>query len=158
MAEEEDLVNKLISKFTFLQGRIKLQRKRRIFAETDYQNFRALFDYAVKELAFSFLCTITGLDEGENLALIYHLSRQDGTILNVKTSFPKNNPIISTITNVFPSADIYEREVMDLLGVKVLGLPEGKRYPLPDDWPEGEYPLRKDWKKESQSKEADKNA
>jgi Ni,Fe-hydrogenase III component G len=28
----------------------------------------------------------------------------------------------------------------------VTGLPEGSRYPLPDNWPEGQYPLRKDWK------------
>ena len=46
----------------------------------------------------------------------------------------------------FPAAEIYERELIDLLGAKVAGLPEGKRYPLPDDWPAGEYPLRKDWK------------
>ena len=40
-----------------------------------------------------------------------------------------------------------ERELMDLLGAKVEGLPAGKRYPLSDDWPTDEYPLRKDWKK-----------
>jgi Ni,Fe-hydrogenase III component G len=34
---------------------------------------------------------------------------------------------------------------MDLLGIKVEGLPEGRRYPLPDNWPQGQYPLRKDW-------------
>jgi Ni,Fe-hydrogenase III component G len=34
-----------------------------------------------------------------------------------------------------------------MLGVNVEGLPEGKRYPLPDDWPDGQYPLRKDWNK-----------
>ena len=49
----------------------------------------------------------------------------------------------------FPAAHIYERELVDLLGAKVEGLPPGNRYPLPDDWPEVQYPLRKDWKQES---------
>jgi len=35
-----------------------------------------------------------------------------------------------------------------MLGVQIEGLPPGKRYPLPDNWPAGQYPLRKDWKTE----------
>ncbi len=56
--------------------------------------------------------------------------------------------MLKTITDYFSSAEIYERELVDLLGVRVEGLKEGKRYPLPDDWPAGQYPLRKDWKVE----------
>jgi Ni,Fe-hydrogenase III component G len=28
-------------------------------------------------------------------------------------------------------------------------LPAGPRYPLPEDWPEGEHPLLKDWAPQS---------
>jgi membrane-bound hydrogenase subunit beta len=35
---------------------------------------------------------------------------------------------------------------MDLLGIQVEGIPPGRHYPLPEGWPEGQYPLRKDWK------------
>ena len=93
------------------------------------------------------LCGITGLDEGITLGFIYHIAREDGIMLNIKVSVDKNNPAIKTITGYFPGADIYERELMDLLGAKVDGLPAGNRYPLSDDWPVDEYPLRKDWKK-----------
>jgi membrane-bound hydrogenase subunit beta len=38
-------------------------------------------------------------------------------------------------------------------------LPEGFRYPLPDDWPANQYPLRKDWSPEDlKKKEVTKNA
>ena len=67
-------------------------------------------------------------------------------ILNLKTGVPKENPVLKTIIGYFRGAEIYERELVDLLGVKVEGLPEGKRYPLPDDWPLDQHPLRKDWK------------
>jgi Ni,Fe-hydrogenase III component G len=31
----------------------------------------------------------------------------------------------------------------------VEGLPAGNRYPLTDDWPADQFPLRKDWKPDS---------
>ena len=46
---------------------------------------------------------------------------------------------------LFPSLMLHEREMVDLFGVQVSGLPEGPSYPLPDGWPAGEYPLRKEW-------------
>ena len=136
----------LLNRFHYLNDKIRVQRPRRIYAEVDYANFIEVFEYAIQKLNFTFLCTITGLDEGEKLSFIYHLATQGGIILNLKTGIPKEKPVLKTIIGYFRGAEIYERELEDLLGVKVEGLPEGKRYPLPDDWPLDQYPLRKDWK------------
>ena len=67
-------------------------------------------------------------------------------ILNLRVHISRKEPIVKTITGYFPCGDIYERELEDLLGVKVVGLAAGNRYPLADDWPTDEFPLRKDWK------------
>lgn len=147
MTKEETIQSDLTNKFAYLTGQVRIQRERRIFANVPAAHLRDVLGYAVKNLDFEFLCTISGLDEAENLSFIYHLTRQDGIMLNLKISVPKDKGTIKTVTDYFKGAEIYEREVMDLLGAKVEGLPEGNRYPLPDDWPEGEYPLRKDWKK-----------
>jgi len=152
MANEEAIKNELLSKFQFLGEKLRVQRERRIFLDVDYSKFFDVFDYAVKNMNFSVLCTITGLDEGENLAFYYHLAKRDGTMLNIKTFAPKNSPVIKTVTGYFPGAHIYERELEDMFGAKVEGLSPGKRYPLPDDWPVGQYPLRKDWTKEQLKK------
>lgn len=136
----------LLSKFSYLKDKVRVQRDRRIYAEVDYGNFIEVFEYAIQKLNFTFLCTITGLDEGDKISFIYHLTTQSGIILNLKTGIPKEKPVLKTIIGYFRGAEIYERELVDLLGVKVEGLPEGKRYPLPDDWPLDQYPLRKDWK------------
>ncbi len=146
MSVEEDIKQKLLSRFGLDGDSARIQRVRRISAQIDYPRFRQALEYAVRELDFPMLCTITGLDEGENFSFIYHLGREDGVILNLKTGIPKGDPRLKTITDFFPNAEIYEREIADLLGVKVEGLPPGHRYPLTDDWPAGEYPLRKDWK------------
>jgi membrane-bound hydrogenase subunit beta len=146
MGEEENIKQQLTQRFGFLSDKITVQRTRRIFAIVPANNFRQVFEYAIKELGFVILCTITGLDEGPTLGFIYHLARENGIILNLHVSVPKENPVIQTVTAHFPAADAYERELVDLLGAQVEGLPAGNRYPLPDDWPAGQYPLRKDWK------------
>lgn len=146
---EQNIQSKLESKFSFLKEKIKIKRARRLFVEVDnYSNFKPVFDFTVKDLGFNRICMITGLDEGENFSAIYHLAMFDGVVLDLKTSVPKSNPVIKSIMDTFPGAELYERELVDMFGFKVEGLPAGSRYPLPDDWPDGQYPLRKDWKKE----------
>ena len=144
---QDEILQALVKKFAFLEGKIRAPRARRIIIDDITANFDEVFDYSIKDLEFSILLTITGMDEGERIAFIYHVARVDGNILSIKISAPKSEAVIKTIIPKFFSADIYERELVDLLGVRVEGLPEGNRYPLSDDWPKGEYPLRKDWKK-----------
>ncbi len=143
---DEALAAALVSSFPFLEGKVRVQRERRVWAEVPLAEFRGVFDRATGELGFGGICIVTGLDEGEDLGFLYHLSDDAGTVLSLRTRAPKSDPRIRTITDRFPAAHIYERELVDLFGAEVEGLPPGNRYPLPDDWPEGEYPLRKDWK------------
>lgn len=160
MLNEESLKAELEIKFPFLKEKVRVTRPRRLFTDyLDLAQFHQVFDCLYGAMGFKFLCTITGLDEGETFGFVYHLARQDGTVFNLKSSVPKKDAVIRTITGYFPGGAIYERELEDLLGVKVKGLPEGKHYPLPDDWPQGQHPLRKDWKPEMlEEKEAALNA
>jgi membrane-bound hydrogenase subunit beta len=146
MIEEEKIQQELTDKFKCLEGKGRVQRDRRIYIEVPLEDFTEVFSYAVKKMDFPILCTITGLDEGDNLGFIYHLAKENGIILNLKTLASKTNPVIKTVTSYFPGAENYERELIDLLGAKVEGLGEGNRYPLPDSWPKDQHPLRKDWK------------
>lgn len=123
---------------------IRQQRERRLWTDVDRTDLLSVLDF-LKEHDFPVLCTITGLDEGERLGFIYHLSRFDGEMINLHTTLLKDQESLRTISDRYPVAAIYERELADLFGVVVDGLPSGTRYPLPDDWPAGQYPLRKDW-------------
>jgi membrane-bound hydrogenase subunit beta len=152
MSEEENIQLELVRKFDCLKDKVRIQRVRRIFAHTPAEKLPEVFDYVVKTMKFGILAAITGLDEGPTLGLIYHLARENGIVLNLSTSVPKEKAVLKTITSYFPAADVYEREVIDLLGFKIEGLPPGSRYPLTDDWPAGQYPLRKDWNKDSLDK------
>ncbi|MBU1726623.1 MAG: NADH-quinone oxidoreductase subunit C [Candidatus Omnitrophica bacterium] len=146
MSQEENILSELTGRFNFLEGKINILRQRRVSLEVGYDKFPEVFDYLVNKMGFNFLHTITGLDEGERIFLIYHLSPDGRIVLNLKTSVLKANPIVKSVMPIFLNAEIYEREIADLLGVKMEGLPIGHRYPLTDDWPVNEFPLRKDWK------------
>jgi membrane-bound hydrogenase subunit beta len=156
---EQNIQLELARKFDFLRDKIRIQRVRRMYVHVPVEKFPEVFDYVVKNMKFCVLSAMTGLDEGATLGLIYHLGRENGIMLNLSTSVPKEKPVLKTITSYFPAADVYEREVIDLLGFQIEGLPQGSRYPLTDDWPAGQYPLRKDWKGETLApKEVSENA
>jgi membrane-bound hydrogenase subunit beta len=149
LVEEEKIKQQLAERFGLPAEKITVQRERRIWAEAPAAEFMDIFNYAVDKLGFVILATITGFDEGPMLGATYHIARESGIILNLHISVPKDKPVIKTISARFPAADAYEREMVDLLGMQVEGLPTGYRYPLPDSWPAGQYPLRKDWKSDT---------
>jgi membrane-bound hydrogenase subunit beta len=136
---------KLAEAFPVLENKGTVPVARRIFLEVPSEIFMDVIKYACEELQFDHLCTITGLDAVEYFEFIYHISNDDGTVLNLKIKSPKENPVINSVLPVFNGATFYELELEGLLGVEVAGLPKDRQYPLPDNWPKGEYPLRKDW-------------
>ena len=149
MSNEETLKQELHSRFGLAEDKLRVQRERRVFAEVPRERLLEIIQSVRNDLGFDSLCTMTGQDEGEQLSLMYHLCHPNGVVLTLKLFTPKANPVVSTVSQLFPSAVLYEREAKDLLGFEFEGLTtEGSRYPLVDDWPEGQYPLRKDWKLE----------
>ncbi len=145
MSDIQSIADGLKAKFSLADTAVKVQRATRLWVDVDQAGFGPLFDHLVKGMGFTILCTITGLDLGADLGLIYHLARDGGIMANVKTRVPKGQPTKS-VTPYFPGAAIYEREVEDLLGATFAGRPDMPRYPLPEDWPQGDHPLLKDWK------------
>ena len=76
--------------------------------------------------------------------MAYHLlSIKNKQRVRLKVRLSGEDPVLESITPVWPSANFYEREVFDLFGVRFLGHPYLRRIMLPEDW-EG-HPLRKDY-------------
>jgi NADH-quinone oxidoreductase subunit C len=76
--------------------------------------------------------------------LAYHLlSMKRKERVRLKVRLDGNDPVIESITALWPSANFFEREIFDLFGVRFLGHPYLRRLVMPEDW-EG-HPLRKDY-------------
>jgi NADH:ubiquinone oxidoreductase subunit C len=90
------------------------------------------------------LSTITGRDTGDKLEALYHLSRE-GMTFTVRCRTERASPSLPTVASVYPGATMYEREVHDILGIVIEGNPDQRTLVLPEGWPQGVFPLRKDW-------------
>ena len=99
-------------------------------------------------LAFDSLMCLSGVDlnaKDEDFTIVYHLyamKHQHSVVL--KTTVPKTDPHLPTVSHIWKTADWHEREAYDLYGIHFQGHNDLRRILLPDDW-EG-YPLRKDYK------------
>jgi NADH-quinone oxidoreductase subunit C len=62
--------------------------------------------------------------------------------LRVKAAVGEDDPVIDSLTGLYPTANWHEREVWDLFGIEFAGHPDLRRILLPEDY-EG-HPLRKD--------------
>jgi len=137
---EENLKEKLGSKILEL----KVPRNRRIFVSVEKTAFREAAEYLTKNLEFKHISTITGRDAVGQTEVIYHLNR-GGVELSLKVQVPSEEATLPTVTDLIPGAILYEREVHDLLGVEFKDHPDLSPLILPDDWPKGVYPLKKEW-------------
>ena len=143
---EEKIMAFLTKKFPSINNELISPRKGRIISPPlNREQFGRIFDFATEQAGFTTFHLVIGVDDGDDLGLLYVLSNEAKIVLILKQSVPKNNPVIKSICSAFPNALWYERELVDLFGVVVNDLPPGPTYPLPDGWPEGNYPLRKEW-------------
>ncbi|NJD98604.1 hydrogenase [Thermococcus sp. LS1] len=122
--------------------------KKRIWIQVDRSIFKDAMKF-IKELdPMAQFSIIIGMDAGDKLEAKYHMELfwEEGESLSViiGTSAPKDDPKLPTVTDVFPSSLPYEREIQEFLGLFFEGIPDPRRLFLPDDFPEGIYPLRLD--------------
>ena len=76
--------------------------------------------------------------------LVYHLlSMQRKERVRLKVKLDGDDPVVESITAVWPTTNFFEREIFDLFGIRFLGHPYLRRIMMPEDW-EG-HPLRRDY-------------
>ena len=102
---------------------------------------------------YRMLYDLTAIDERErrgrqgqpasDFTVVYHLLSMDRNAdVRIKVALAADKPAVPTITDLWPSADWYERELWDMFGVQVEGHPRLRRILMPPWW-QG-HPLRKD--------------
>lgn len=95
------------------------------------------------------LQTATGVDAPpDEVEILYHWALDaQGCVVTVCTRLDRARPALESLAPFCPAAEWIEREIRELLGVEFLHHPDPRHLLLADDWPEGQYPLRRDYRR-----------
>lgn len=90
------------------------------------------------------LASMSAVDYKDRFQMVYHLfSLETPARVVLKVDLPRDNPVVDSVTGVWPTANWHEREAYDLMGIKFNNHPNLTRILLPEGFPG--HPLRKDW-------------
>lgn len=118
---------------------------KRVYIEVHAAAIVRIAEYLFKELGARFNIA-SGVDGRNEMEILYHFTLEDiNLVISLRVRLPKTKLEIDSLTTVFTAAQWIEREIHELLGINFVGHPQLKRLLLPEDWPEGVYPLRKDY-------------
>jgi len=135
------------ARFGPLIQRADLPSDRRLFVYVDRSAVQYVCQHIFRELDARYVASIGSDDRpfsGTFLLAHNFAFDKDQVLCSVLTQLPENDLRIDSITNMVPAASWAEREMRDLLGIEPVGHRYLKRLVLPDGWPEGKHPLRKD--------------
>jgi NADH-quinone oxidoreductase subunit D/NADH-quinone oxidoreductase subunit C/D len=99
------------------------------------------------EYGYDYLSSVTGVDYLPDglMEVVYHLYRSTGGPgLVIKAQTSREQSVVPSLMPVYPGADLQEREVWDLLGIRFEDHPDLRRILMWEGF-EG-HPLRKDWR------------
>lgn len=102
-----------------------------------------------EDLLFDYLVCMTGMDWGETLGVVYHLaSTRYGhrLVLKIETN-DRENPELPSVSDIWDTANLNEREVLDFYGIHFINHPDMRHLFLRNDWVG--YPFRKDYNEDA---------
>jgi len=144
-----ELFEEFKARFGPLIQRADVPSDYRLFVYVDRSVMKFVCQHIFRELDARYVATIGSDDRPfSNTFLVMHnfAFDKDHVLCSVLTQLPEYDLTIDSITNMVPAASWAEREMRDLLGIEPLGHRYLKRLVLPDGWPEGKHPLRKDFR------------
>ncbi len=91
------------------------------------QDLPAVLATARETLGILHLSFITVVDRQGSFELTYELLDLRGAQVRVKTTLEGEEPVIDTVTGIYPTANWHEREAYDMFGVAFKGHPDLRR-------------------------------
>ena len=86
----------------------------------------------------------TGMDSSDGYEVLYHWALdKEGFVITFRVLLDHASPELESIALMCPAAEWIEREMWELLGIQFKGHPDLRHLLLADDWPEGNYPMRR---------------
>jgi len=158
--DARERLNQLKEKFGPAILRADFPNDSRLYVYVDPQALKAVCRYVFRDLDARYIISIGADDRpfsGDFLVFHDFAFDKDKILLSIITHAAADNPKVDSISDIIPGANWAEREIKDMFGVEPVGHPYPKRLVLPDGWPDGLHPLRKDMDWNHVPKEYDEN-
>ncbi len=142
---DNELVQRLKARFGAAIIEPTIDRKQAIVLVAAAQ-WLEISKYCRDEEKFDYLADITAVDWPKRekrfdlVANLYSFAKNER--LRLKAHLGENETV-STVVNVWPTANWLEREIFDMFGIRLDGHPDLRRMLLPEEWVG--HPLRKDY-------------
>jgi Ni,Fe-hydrogenase III large subunit/Ni,Fe-hydrogenase III component G len=132
-------------------GKIRLLDRKgynQIYLETRREWIAAIASH-LYELRRIRLAMVFGIDQRKAEGVFYlqytFACDRAGGFIFLRTPVPATDPEFPSLTPRIPAVNWQEREIQDWFGLEAAGHPNPRRVALHDDFPDGVYPLRKDF-------------
>ena len=93
----------------------------------DPESVPAVLSTARETLGVLHLAFITVVDRVGSFELTYELLDLRGGLVRVKTTVEGEEPVVPTVTGIYPTANWHEREAYDMFGIAFRGHPDLRR-------------------------------
>ena len=141
----EEVTQQLQSRFGSVIAEFFDKSPRRIYVEIPRESLVEIATYIFRDLGARFNIA-SGVDTRHHLEVLYHFTIEEINLLvSLRVKVDKNDASIPTLSAVIKGANWIEREIHELLGIDFPGHPNLQRLLLASEWPEGVYPLRRDY-------------
>lgn len=140
-----EAINSIKEKFSGRITEFLEHNKQRYYILIDKKDLLDMVRFVFKDLGARYQI-VSALDTPDAIEIVYHFSLdKSGKVISIRTFLSRENPEVESISSIVTGAQWIEREIYDILGVKFLNHPDPRRFLMSDDWPEGVYPLRKEF-------------
>lgn len=142
----DEIIKNISDRFQSKILNINKSSQKRAYLDIYPKDIAEIARYIFKEMGFRFN-TASGVDDFDALEILYHFSHdRSGIVISFRAMIKDIScPHIDTITTITRSAWWIERELHELFGIEFNGNADLRPLLLPDDWPKGVYPMRKDF-------------
>ena len=150
----KELKNRISQDFNGEILNCKTENHNEIYIDINSSFIRQAASHLFKDLQLP-LITMFAVDErsfekgkatGGGFQLYYTFAdRKDGVLVILRTMLDAGVTEFPSIFDIVPSAAGYEREINDMFGLFPVGHPDPKPLVFHGNWPEGNYPLCKDF-------------
>jgi len=161
LQDEQNIVDTLKSQFGKKILEAEVQQERRIHVKVADPDHLEILSFAMEKWQAWHIIAISSVDKPDGvIAAVYHFDvrppfgGQVAISMNLMIDCDtRDNPKLASAYNLINGAEFFEREAHDLMGIVFEGNPNLSKLILPDSFPEGVYPLRKDFLLEIQKEE-----